>query len=69
MVSITDCITVPVVPAQAWERFLGGLHLWCDTEHFQCCKENLDRVFIDPDQGLWGEITKAGETVFWGRRK
>ncbi|EPX78210.1 SRPBCC domain-containing protein [Litoreibacter arenae] len=66
MNSITRSITVPASPAQAWERFVDGLHLWWDTEHCHCSEENLERVFIDPAQGQWGEITKTGEVVSWG---
>ncbi len=69
MTSITRSIIVPASPAQAWARFVDGLHLWWDTEHCHCSESNLDQVFIDPVEGLWGETTKDGETVSWGFAK
>ncbi|TNF18986.1 MAG: hypothetical protein EP318_16080 [Rhodobacteraceae bacterium] len=66
MTSLIRSIIVPVPPAKAWQRFVGGLHIWWDRAHCHCGTERLDRVFIDPGRGLWGEITRDGETLSWG---
>lgn len=69
MNSITRSIVVPVSAAQAWARFVDEIEFWWDTEHCHCSEENLKRVFIDQDAGLWGEVTKADEIVSWGFAK
>jgi uncharacterized protein YndB with AHSA1/START domain len=63
---ITREAEVPVPPARAWAQFVAGFALWWPRDHCFCGEAALDRVFIDPDAGFWGEVTTAGQTRAWG---
>lgn len=63
---ITRTIDLPLAPAQAWERFVAGFPDWWPREHCFCGEASLDRVFIDTQAGIWGEVTTAGQTLPWG---
>ena len=63
---ITREVSLSVPPAQAWVDFVTGFALWWPREHCFCGEAALDRVFIETGAGVWGEVTKAGQTLRWG---
>jgi len=64
--SITRSIDVPVSPAHAWNGFVRDFARWWPREHCFCGEDALDRVFIDLDQAIWGEVTQDGRMIPWG---
>jgi len=64
--SITRSVLLRCDPASARARFVQGFADWWPREHCFCGEASLDRVFLDPDAGTWGEVRRDGVVVPWG---
>ena len=64
---VTRSIHLPCLPGAAWTRFTEGFADWWPREHCFCGEAALDRVYVDLGGGTWGEVTRDGTRVDWGR--
>ncbi|MCC6006600.1 MAG: SRPBCC domain-containing protein [Rhodobacteraceae bacterium] len=64
--SITAERLVPLSPEAAFDRWTAGFADWWPREHCFCGEDRLDRVFLDPARGVWGEVDSDGQEALWG---
>lgn len=63
---VTRSVLVSSPPAHAWDGFVDGINNWWPREHCHCTEAELDRIFIDLEQGVWGERRRSGKVESWG---